>query len=256
MEGVNKVADAAWRFYNDPLRGANGRYRSWEHCYKVFHEARLKRKKGETPDYDYLSLHLAFYLASWGMYRGSSFLLQQDYKVHEEAAREILQSDYDLLQGITCKELADEQAQGRLRHLCKRMREIYRAIRGKVVKLCKKDDPKTDTSDILVSKILMGTLGCTPAYDRFFIDGIKGFGVNGIKGFDQLTGVFNSDSVSKLIDFYEINFKSFEAVRQKMSIGVLAYPQMKLLDMGFWQIGKEKDDERREKLKNKTEEQK
>ncbi len=248
MEGVNKVADAAWRFYNDPLRGTNGRYRSWEHCYKVFHDARVKRQGGELPDYDYLSLHLAFYLASWGMYRGSSFLLQQDYKVHEEAVREILRSDYDLLQGITCKELTNEQSQKRLWHLYERMREIYKAIRGKVVKLCKKDEPKTDTSDIIISKILMGTLGCTPAYDRFFIDGIRGV--------DHLTGIFNENSIRRLINFYEINLKSFEAARRKMSIDGLVYPQMKLLDMGFWQIGKEKDDERREKLKNKTEEQK
>ncbi|MBQ8112212.1 MAG: hypothetical protein IJ146_03300, partial [Kiritimatiellae bacterium] len=80
MDIADKVADAALRFYNDSLRDANGRYRSWEHCYKVFYEARLKRQKGGCPDYDYLCLHLAFYLASWGMYRGSSFLLQQDYK--------------------------------------------------------------------------------------------------------------------------------------------------------------------------------
>ena len=80
MNVANIVAKAALKFYNDPLRGTNGRYCSWEHCYKVFHDARVKRQGGELPDYDYLSLHLAFYLASWGMYRGSSFLLQQDYK--------------------------------------------------------------------------------------------------------------------------------------------------------------------------------
>ena len=66
----------------------------------------------------------------------------------------------------------------------------------------------------------------------------------------------NHISIRKLINFYEVNFNSFEAARHKMSIGGLVYPQMKLLDMGFWKIGTEKDDERREKLKNKKEEEK
>ena len=131
MKTVDLIIKAATAFYDELCEDANGRFRSWEHCYKVFHDARVKRQGGELPDYDYLSLHLAFYLASWGMYRGSSFLLQQDYKVHEEAVREILRSDYDLLQGITCKELTNEQSQKRLWHLYERMREIYKAIAAK-----------------------------------------------------------------------------------------------------------------------------
>ena len=35
-----------------------------------------------TEDGDHLALSSAFYLASWGMYRESSFLLQYDYQIH------------------------------------------------------------------------------------------------------------------------------------------------------------------------------
>ena len=253
MEEAQRVAEKALKFHKELQRDSHGRYRSWEHCYKVFYDARLERKNGETPDYDYLSLHLAFYLASWGMYRGSSFLLQQDYTVHEDAVKEILHEEYDILQGIECKELRKEEALKLLLHLKEVLRSKYNGIRDRVMSLYNKDKPKTDISDVLVSKILMGTLGCTPAYDRFFVDGIKGFGVNGIKGFNHLTGVFNRNAVEKLIDFYEINFKSFEVARLKMSIDGLPYPQMKLLDMGFWQIGKEKDDSYRRLRMCKTE---
>lgn len=124
MNTANKVIDAALRFYTDTVRDTKGRYRSWEHCYKVFHDARMKRQRGESPDYDYLSLHLAFYLASWGMYRGSSFLLQQDYTVHEDAVVEILHEEYDLLQGIECEELTKEAAQELLWKLKKKLQNI------------------------------------------------------------------------------------------------------------------------------------
>src|SRR5687768_10268886 len=56
-----------------------GRYRSWEHCYRFF---RQFATPGVVIDRQTAALQLAFYLASWGMYRGSSFLLQYDYTVH------------------------------------------------------------------------------------------------------------------------------------------------------------------------------
>ena len=233
MDTASKVADAAWRFYNE--RGTNGRYRSWEYCYKVFHDARLKRRKGETLDYDYLSLHLAFYLASWGMYRGSSFLLQQDYKIHEEAVEKILLEKYDLLQGIVCEELRKKCVHKLLWHLRDELRQIYGSIRSDVVRQCAKCEPKTNTSDILVSKILMGTLGCVPAYDNYF--------VKAVRKYDVSSGIFGKRSMNGLIMFYATNRLQFETVRKNMRIPdtKLIYPQMKFLDMGFWQIGEEEE---------------
>lgn len=35
-------------------------------------------------------MHLAFYLASWGMLRGSSFLLQKDYLIHNYFIEEVV----------------------------------------------------------------------------------------------------------------------------------------------------------------------
>lgn len=81
---VSLVIKAAKEFYNDLNRDPNGRYHSWEYCYSAFFNAR----KIEIPDIDYLSLQLSFYLASWGMYRGSSFLLQKDYKIHIPVVKE------------------------------------------------------------------------------------------------------------------------------------------------------------------------
>ena len=66
MEAIDELISAAQTFYDDARASENGRSRSWEHCYRVFRDVR----SDPSPDYDHLSLHLAFYLASWGMYRG------------------------------------------------------------------------------------------------------------------------------------------------------------------------------------------
>ncbi len=49
---VNLIIRSASSFYNELKEDPNGRYRSWEYCYKVFHDAR----KAKDVDADYLSL--------------------------------------------------------------------------------------------------------------------------------------------------------------------------------------------------------
>ena len=92
MDTVDLIIKSSTEFYNDLKADENGRYRSWEHCYSHF----IKARGSQEVDYDYLSLQLAFYLASWGMYRGSSFLLQKDYKVHIPVVKELLNEKYDV----------------------------------------------------------------------------------------------------------------------------------------------------------------
>ena len=82
----------------------------------------------------------------------------------------------------------------------------------------------------------MGTLGCVPAYDRYFVAGVRKEKVT--------TGTYNINSLLKLVDFYEENKDKLEDTRKKLKVKTLSYPQMKLLDMGFWQIGFESDDKK------------
>ena len=100
---------------------------------------------------------------------------------------------------------------------------------GDIRKSVKEADVKNKLSTTLITKILMGALGCVPAYDRYFIDGIKDQKVT--------TGNYNTKSLLGLVDFYEKNYVKLEKARKKLKVYDLPYPQMKLLDMGFWQIG-------------------
>ena len=224
MEAIDELIDAAQTFYEEARRDKNGRSRSWEHCYRVFRDARTD----PSPDCDYLSLHLAFYLASWGMYRGSSFLLQKDYKVLSPVVEEVLKPEYDCLFGIACADLRESEVQGSLEKLNKYIAEHFRPIRNEVAGR----EVASSVSPVLITKILMGTLGCVPAYDRFFQDGVATYKVT--------TQEYSTNSVLKLVDFYEEHNDRLEEARRGMRVGDLIYPQMKLLDMGFWQIGFEK----------------
>lgn len=224
MDAIDALIDAAQTFCDDARTSENGRSRSWEHCYRAFRDARTD----PSPDYDNLSLHLAFYLASWGMYRGSSFLLQKDYKVLSPIVEEVLKPEYDCLFGVACVRLREPEVQARLTKVYDCIADYFRPIRDEVAGR----EVFSSVSPVLITKILMGTLGCVPAYDRFFQDGVATYKVR--------TREYSLKSVLRLVDFYEEHNDRLEEARRGMRTDDLTYPQMKVLDMGFWQVGFEK----------------
>ena len=225
MEAIDELISAAQTFYDDARTNENGRSRSWEHCYRVFRDARAD----PSPDYDYLSLHLAFYLASWGMYRGSCFILQKDYKVHTPIVEEILKPEYDCLFGLACADVLNSDVWEQMKKLSDDIADHFDPIRDEVAGR----KVASSVSPVLITKILMGTLGCVPAYDRFFQDGAKYLGLE--------HNSYKEKSLRELADFYEAHNDRLEEARRGMRVGDLIYPQMKLLDMGLWQVGFEKD---------------
>lgn len=233
-------------FYKLLIKDPFGRYRSWEHCYKQFYGA-ITRGDLTEEKIDYLSLHLGMYLASWGMYRGSSFLLQQDYWVHKEVVREIVNPIYRPLLGIKCSNLRLEKNLCLLRQLSS---FIYHYYEKKCVVANKHRQSGLEglefvdrrprefrkPTETLITKILMGTLGCTPAYDTYFIKGISAF--NFMNRHFRLGS--ESKSLNELIDFFEKHEGEFK-IRSRLKLQEdkrILYPEMKLLDMMFWRIGR------------------
>ena len=225
MKTIDMIIKSSTEFYNDLKADEHDRYRSWEHCYSHFMAAR----KENDVNLDYLSLQLAFYLASWGMYRGSSFLLQKDYRVHIPVVREILSNKYDSLAGIECKDFKNETNPKLLKGINEFIANYYDEIRREV----KGSALKNNLSETLITKILMGTLGCVPAYDRYFVAGIRSQKI--------AIGTYNIKSILQLVDFYEKNLEQLDSVQKNFIVADMLYPQMKILDMGFWQIGVDLD---------------
>lgn len=205
-------------YFNETIKDEHGRYLSWQHCYDAFSQY---RKVSTEQTIDYLSLHLAFYLASWGMYRGSSFLLQKDYKVHIPVVKIILEPKYDVLLGISAYDLQKDENLYLIMELAAQIRKCYEQEKPSVPGIT------NNATDTLVTKIMLGTLGCVPAYDRYYVQAVKKHGVS--------SGIFNAKSVQDVAAFYCNNFDAFEKLRMELSKCGTEYPAMKLMDMCFWQ---------------------
>jgi hypothetical protein len=203
-------------YKSDPFH----RYASWEKCYLFFKKFNHNRTITKS-SIELASLHLAFFLASWGMYRGSSFLLNKSMDIHRQAVKEIMKSRYDSLWQICPSCFKDSKTLDLLFELKETLEKLYQ-----------KETKVTQTiSETLITKIMLGTLGCTPAYDRFFKKGCKKLKVH-------ICQTFNKKSINSLANFYKLHSKTFESVSNKIEGDrKLAYPPMKLVDMFLWKYG-------------------
>lgn len=189
------------------------RFKSWNKCYDYFKNTYFKNKG----DAETAALHLGFYLASWGMYRGSSFLLQNDYKIHIGVVT-VLKEKFEENQIISF--------------------EIMKDIKENIITHYKNNaHPNSKgnniASDTLITKILLGTFGSIPAYDRFFVDGLKKYNQTLIGTENEsrmIPNTFSKKSFERLNEFYENNIDVFNGIS-------VNYPRMKQLDMFFWKVG-------------------
>lgn len=212
-------------YFNETVEDPHGRYLSWQHCYNAF---TTNRGNSDESTLDYLSLHLAFYLASWGMYRGSSFLLQKDYKVHIPVVKIIMEERYNPLVGITAEELIKDENLNLLEEVSERIRKAYAEEKPSF------EGVTNNATDTLVTKILLGTLGCVPAYDRYYVQAVKQYGIS--------AGGYNKESVRDVAKYYLSYRDGFEAIRAELSTHGAEYPAMKLMDMCMWQAAYEEDE--------------
>lgn len=81
---------------------------------------------------------------------------------------------------------------------------------------------------------MLGTLGCVPAYDRYFITGLKEMNMQHTR--------FEAASLLEIFNFIDTNKAEFIAA-QKLILAKTNthYPLMKIVDMYFWQIGFDKE---------------
>ena len=208
---------------DDPIRN---RFKSWEHCHKAFIEAHKKGYENlNEDDIKLLCLHLSFCLASFGMYRGSSFLIESDYLANKSVVELIFEPIYEPLWDFNpansdinlAHELLFNETFGvynRIKNDCY-LDSDYLIVIEDNKKISKRKANKP--SSILITKILMITFGCIPAFDTLVS---KTIGPNPKKIFRAICEYVKTDPgnfVCKSNDVY--------------------YPPMRCLDILLWCLG-------------------
>jgi hypothetical protein len=127
--------------------GPDDRYTSFDYCYNYF-----LTTKDITKDIEKSCLVLGFYLSSWGMYRGSSFLLQKSLKHFEPTIRYIATLDASVWD-IDVEKYDETTIQVIIK--------IYKDIKELLI--------HNENADLtLVTKLLLGVFGFVLAFDQYF----------------------------------------------------------------------------------------
>lgn len=191
-------------------RDRDARFTSFDYCYNYFQNHRHNPTGlASAENLETSCLHLGFYLASWGMYRGSSTLLKRSLAYLRPVVEEL-----SLLKPSTWEVDADSYASGSIGTVLDTADRIRRAFPAAV-------------TDTLVTKILLGTLGSVPAFDSFFK---RGFRVSGL----------SAASLAKVGDFYLGHAEVIERIRPltvDFATGnstALHYSRAKVIDMIFF----------------------
>lgn len=145
----------------------NHRYFSYDFCYNYFY------KKRNFEDLEKDCLALGFYLASWGMFRGSSFLLQKNARHFQKTINCIKKQNEDIWD-IDVDSYSDENI--------KKILKLYHDI---LVSIMPKSG-KTHRQLVLVTKVMLGVFGIMPAYDTYVQKGLK-----------ELSKIYNKDKYKR-----------------------------------------------------------
>ena len=191
--------------------GPASRNAAYDHCFNYFrghfeqgHVDVVANKQNRQLS----SLHLGFYLASWGMFRGSAKLLQ-----HSSAALvpvvELISKAHETIWKVDVSDYSEES----IYNILKFKNDLAGIVPG-------------GNSDTLTSKIMLGVFGCVPAFDGYFR---KGSGLWG----------FNKRSLLKIHAYYRSNQNIIESCRRDTisfdgRVIERRYSQAKVIDMIFF----------------------
>lgn len=200
-------------------RKPNERYASFDYCFNYFQSFRESGKISAlaAPDNVQIScLQLGFYLASWGMLRGSAELLQKSARYLVPIIEVVADTDASLWE-LDVHGYSESNVQ-RLWGLAKTIGCAHPGM-----------------SDILVTKIMLGVFGSVPAFDTNFRRGCRVAGIVATFGLSALRkiGTFYQDHAA-VIDSYRVptlDFAGGEHTEHR-------YTRAKVIDMAFFIEGK------------------
>jgi hypothetical protein len=201
------------------------RLKAWEFLYEyIWDESRTDWDDLTSEDQiETTALHIGFYLANWGMFRGSSGLLQNsNLDLMKALAKLLFEGQGPELLELSMADFA-EDAPNLANH-----QKTLDSLLGSMESLAS----NVSWTDTLKTKILMGVWGECPALDRFYISACrdifprrpfitKACG----KGLTALAGVVR-----------ELNPSTLHLKTGRLK---LPYPTARIMDMALFQYGLE-----------------
>jgi len=195
------------------------RYTSFDYCFNYF-----RTTNDLTQDIEKSCLVLGFYLASWGMFRGSSFLLKKSVRHFEPTIRYIATLDRSVWEID-----ADNYNEKNIGTIIK----IYKDI-----KICLKIKDSADLT--LITKILLGVFGFIPAFDNYFSNSFRaiygrqcGFRKVNVKSLTFIKSFYESNKAS--ID--RLSIETFTTDFMTGQKTIINYPKAKIIDMYGFTVG-------------------
>lgn len=211
------IEDNIKKFLN--TRQSNHRYASFDFCYNYFQSFSRKDQLNTLKNIQVSCLHLGFYLASWGMFRMSGYLgSSKSIKFFEETVALIAASNGNNIWNIDVDSYNEENIE-LLTQWYSRLEEA----------LSHQEGGKLPTKT-LVTKVMLGVFGCTPALDSNFCAGMN------------IYGKFNKYTLHRIYEFYHKNKTIINKYSSKIKTldfysgnnSSLRYPKAKIIDMyGF-----------------------
>ncbi len=202
------------------------RYQGWDTLWR--HRESVGGVPGmATPEHlETSALHLAFYLAVWGMFRGSGALGTMNLEFYKDLLVHVVESipedfwSLDLLDFDPADDVAFERAKVSL------MEANYAFTTFNADEI--------SWTSTLFTKMLLGLWGQCPALDRFVSDGISDFNAahaHAITPFAYL----RAETLASLCVTARTNEWRLDGWMSPD--GSIEYPAGKVIDMAFWQHG-------------------
>lgn len=206
------------KFKNDQ-KDIQHRYYSFDFCYFHFRSS----KESGTIDIEKSCQVLWSYLASWGMLRGSSFLLWKN----PAYLKDLVEWIYEQPLSSWTIDVED------YRESSQTILDLYHAAEEYMLK---GEDHQAVT---LVTKVLLGVFAIIPAYDRFFRGSFSDIAGNKC-GFSKL----NKKSLEIIYQFYIENKDEIEKLSNETKVfdfdgcpTKYHYSKAKIIDMYGFQVG-------------------
>ena len=209
------------------------RYSSFDYCYNYFYKHRDNPSELKE-NIEVSCMYLGFYLASWGMYRGSTAVSRYNSKIYEPIIKEIVEDKnikeyWDIDVNTYYKDI------GKLVKLESKIEEI---LSGQNLKRTR--NIKQKTFKVLATKIMLGIFGNTPAFDSYVTAIIGNYKYE--KQLGTIKDIYNHGSNKITIEKMYKKYKTidFSSAKDKTSYTDIKHTRAKLIDIFAWQKAKNK----------------